>query len=450
MSDVSDFDFIVLGAGNAGLTAAGIVSAAGQSILVIESREVGGTCPLRGCVPKKVLVAAAETLQHVAAAPHHHIQVNGAILNWERLIERKQTFVEGVAQAFEDSLRARGIQVIHGLAQFVGPKTVSVNGRHYRGRKILIATGSRPRTLAIPGFEHTITSDDILEMKKLPRSIAFIGGGAIAFEFAHVLARAGVKVTIMEVMSRVLTGLDEDVVKKLVNATRSLGVEILTDGSVQNVVPTANGREISFVYHGATHAMTAEVVANGSGRVANTDALGLRAAGVQVDHSGIIVDEFLRSVSNNDIFAAGDVLATPQLSAVATYEGRIVGHNVTHDTMIQADYTNVPSVVFTAPALASVGLTESAARQRGAAFRLQVNDMRDWRSARTYAETEAYSKVLVEEKSDSILGAHILGHGAAEIIHVFALAMRHGIKASVLASTVYAYPTFASDIKFLV
>ena len=450
MSAVNCVDLVVLGAGNAGLAAAGIARAARQSVVVVESRNVGGTCPLRGCVPKKVLVAAAETLHHIATAPRHHIRTDGVALDWAKLIERKRTFVDGVPQGFEDNLAARGIRVVHGAARFVDRQNIVVDGQYYRGRKILIATGSRARAIPIPGFEHTVTSDDLLEMKRLPGSLAFIGGGVIALEFAHVLARAGVKITVLEAMPRILPSLDVDPVKQLVDATRRLGVEILTDARIQGIVPCANGYKISFEYYGAMHSISAEVVANGAGRVADVDALGLDAAGVQANDRGILVDGYLRSVSNADVFAAGDVLATAQLSAVATYEGRIVGHNVSSASMLQPDYRSVPGVVFTVPALASVGLTEAQAKELGLAFRVRVNDMRDWRSAKTYAESEAFSKVLVADDSDTILGAHLLGHGAAEIIHVFALAMKHGITASELAETVYAYPTFTSDIKFLV
>lgn len=445
-----NFDLVVLGAGNAGLAAAGIARTAGLSVVVIESRDVGGTCPLRGCVPKKVLVAAAETLHQIATARHHQIYVEAPSVHWEKLIERKKAFVDDVPEEFEKGLLKRGIEVVHGHARFVDGHTIAVKDRQYRGIKILIATGSKPRELAIPGFEHTITSDDILELRKLPNSLIFVGGGVISFEFAHVLARAGVKVTILEVVGRPLSTLEPEAVGRLVDETRRLGVEIITDVTTKAIDRHGDGYQVSFDYGGATYTVSADIVANGAGRVANVDRLGLDAAGVERDHSGIVVDEYLRSVSNPDVFAAGDVLGTPQLSALATYEGRIVGHNVSREDLIAADYHSIPGAVFTIPALASVGVTEAAANERGLKFDVHTHDMRDWRSARTHAETSAYAKVLVEKGSDKLLGAHILGHGAAEIIHIFALAMRHGITAKDLRETVYAYPTFASDIKFLV
>lgn len=445
-----NFDLVVLGAGNAGLAAAGIARTAGLSVVVIESRDVGGTCPLRGCVPKKVLVAAAETLHQIATARHHQIYVEAPSVHWEKLIERKKAFVDGVPEEFEKGLLKRGIEVVHGRARFVDGHTIAAKDQQYRGTKILIATGSKPRELAIPGFEHTITSDDILELRKLPNSLIFVGGGVISFEFAHVLARAGVKVTILEVVGRPLSTLEPEAVGRLVDETRRLGVEIITDVTTKAIERHGDRYQVSFDYGGAMYTVSADVVANGAGRVANVDRLGLDVAGVERDRSGIIVDEYLRSVSNPDVFAAGDVLGTPQLSALATYEGRIVGHNVSREDFIAADYHSIPGAVFTIPALASVGVTEVAANERGLKFDVHTHDMRDWRSARTHAETAAYAKVLVEKGSDRLLGAHILGHGAAEIIHIFALAMRHGVTAKDLRETVYAYPTFASDIRYLV
>ena len=192
------------------------------------------------------------------------------------------------------------------------------------------------------------------------------------------------------------------------------------------------------------------VVANGAGRVADIDELSLDAAAVEQAQTGIIVDEYPRSVSNPDVFVTGDVLATPQLSAVATYEGIIVAHNLTQEQLESPDYSSIPSSVFTLPTLASVGLTEAAATDKGLQFETHINDLRDSRSAKTFAENAAFAKVLVDNSNNNIVGAHLLGHGTQENIHIFAFAMKYGVTAKELAQTVYAYPTFASDIKFMV
>ena len=200
---LTDYDVLVLGAGNAGLAAAGAARAAEKRALVVEGRDVGGVCPLRGCVPKKVLVAAAQALDEIARAGTHEISVGPATLDWPRLIERKRTFVDGVPEEFEKSLVNRGIDLVRGQARFTGPREVEVCGRRYSGDKVVVATGSTPRPLPIPGAEHLITSDDLLELAALPDSMVFVGAGVIALEFAHVFARAGTRVTLLEVAPRV-------------------------------------------------------------------------------------------------------------------------------------------------------------------------------------------------------------------------------------------------------
>lgn len=447
----SHFDVLVLGTGNAGMAAAGAARAAGKEVAMIEARDVGGTCPIRGCVPKKVLVAAAQVLDQIDRAPAHHIDVAKATLDWPKLIERKETFVAGVPEDFKHSLDSRGISLIEGRAKFTGPNEILVGDKTLTADKIVIATGSVPRALPIPGWEHTITSDEILVMAEQPDSIVFVGGGVIAMEFSHVLARAGVNVTILEALPRLLPRLDEDVVAALQAETQRLGVEIITGISVEAIESTGDDYTVYFEKDGKTLERTASLIANGTGRVADVDGLDLEAGCIAHDNGRIDVTDHLRSTSNPRVYVAGDALwSTAQLSPVATYEGRIVGQNVVEEDSAVPDYADFPSAVYTVPALASVGLTEAEATEKGLVFETKINDMTSWRSARTYAETAAFAKILVEEGTDKILGAHMLGHGAEEVIHLFSLAIKHGITAEELAGRVYAYPTFASDLKFLV
>ena len=445
------YDVVILGSGNAGMAVAGTVRAAGKSVAIVEGRDVGGTCPIRGCVPKKVLVAAAQVLHQIEQAPEHHITVEGARLDWPQLIARERSFVDGVASEFAASLASRGIELFEGAARFVGRNRVAVDGMTLQADKIVIATGSTPRPLAIAGAEHVITSDDILEMAALPDSLIFVGGGVIALEFAHVLARAGTKVTILEALPRILPRMDADAVKRLREESERIGIRILTDVAVQRIAVAGERLTVQFRRNGRPETLTADRVANGTGRIPAVDGLDLDAAGIAHEGTRISVDACLRSTSNPDIFVAGDTLSgTAQLSALATYEGRIVGESIVSGEPRAPEYASVPANVFTVPALASVGLTEAEASAAGLSFAVKINDMADWRSSRTHAETVAYAKVLVEERSGRILGAHMVGHGAEEVIHLFAFAIKHAIAATQLAETVYAYPTFSSDIKYLV
>lgn len=446
------YDVIVIGSGNAGLAAAGAVRKAGKSVVVVEGRDVGGTCALRGCVPKKVLVAAAEVLDQIDRAGAHHIRVGDVQLDWKALIERERTFVDGVPGEFEASLERRGIDLVRGRARFAGAQEIEVGGERFRGEQIVVATGSKPRPLPIDGFEQVVSSDELLERDELPESLVFIGAGVIAFEFAHVFARAGTRVTMLEAAPAPLGNFDADAVDRLVAYTRELGVEITTDVKVERIDSVA-GVVPRVVYRvdGEEHALDAEVVANGAGRVADLDALGLGAAGIHVERGRVELDEQLRSIDNAKVFFAGDAITgAPQLSPVATYEGRIVGHNLTSDEPRTPEYGAIPAVVHTVPALATVGLTEEQASTRGLDFDARTNEMESWRSARTFAERVAFAKVLVERGSERILGAHLVGHGAAETVQTFALAIEFGWTAPDLAERVYAYPTFNADVKFMV
>lgn len=447
------YDVIVLGAGNAGFAPAGIAKAAGKSVLVVESWDFGGTCPIRGCVPKKVLVAAGETLHHVLDAAEHKIDANLNSVDWSALIDRKETFIEGVPKMFEDSLSGREIDTVHGAAKFTGDHTIEVNGESYEGGNFVIATGSAPMKLPIDGFEHTISSDEILDLRERPDSIVFIGAGVIGLEFSHVYARAGSKVTILEVAPRPLPRLDEDAVSALTEESKRIGIDIHIGVNTKSIEKTDAGYKVTFEEDGTEQTIEATVVANGAGRVAAVADLDLNAAGVEHDRHVIKVNEYLQSISNPDIYVAGDANAAagPQLSPVASYEGRIVGNNLVGENDLQsADYLTIPSCVFTTPALASVGYQVADAEAAGLKFEVKTNDMTDWRSAKTYAENAAYAKVLVEEETGKILGAHLVGHGAPETIHIFQFAMIYGVTADQLKNNIWAYPTFASDIKFLV
>jgi glutathione reductase (NADPH) len=445
------FDLIVLGAGNAGQAAAGAARAAGWSVAVVEEDLVGGVCPNRGCTPKKVLVAAAEVLDTIRRASGHAISVQGATLDWPALIARKQSIVAPLPDAMAKSLAQRGIELVRGHGSFVAGGHLRVGERELSAPKIVIATGSRPRPLSFPGAELVDSSDAFLTMAQLPASMLFIGAGVISMEFAHVLARAGSQAIVLARGERALGAFDAEAVEALVAHSREVGVELRTHAKVLAVRRQDGVLLVEFEEAGARRTVTVERVLNGSGRVANVDGLGLAHLGVKVDGHKVAVDAYLRSVDNPDVYFAGDALeGAPQLSPVATTEGKLVGHNLLHEDKRTIDYRTNPSAVFTIPSIARVGLTAEAAAAQGLAFEVKRTDMRGWISARTYREEAAYAKVIVAQGSGLILGADLVGHGAAETIHIFSLAMRFGIPANALQSLEYAYPTATSDVKYLV
>ncbi|MFA3916773.1 dihydrolipoyl dehydrogenase family protein [Ruegeria hyattellae] len=444
------YDVIIVGGGNAGFGVSAVAHEAGKSIAFIEAREFGGTCPNRGCTPKKVLVAAAHAMHEIEQAPVHGIEVSKPKLNWAKLIEREKDLIGFIPDAMLELARKRG-DVLRGTARFVGPNDIEINDHVIHGKDIVIATGSKPRPLPIPGAEHMITSDEVLSDATLPKEVVFIGGGVIAMEFSHVYARAGVQVTILEALPQLLPRMDGDAVAALKAETERLGVVVKTGVSVMAIEKTLEGLGVQFEHDGRSQSVLAERVVNGAGRIANIDGLNLDAANVEHDGLRILINDTMQSISNSSVWVAGDAVAhSVQLSPIATYEGQIVGNNIVHGRAKRADYSVIPSAIYTVPALSTVGLTEAEAKENGLDVSVTVSDMSGWFSTKTYAETAAWSKVLVDKNNDQIVGAHILGHHGDELIHLFALAMRHGISASDLKSSLYAFPTFAADMKSLI
>ena len=442
------YDVLILGGGNAGMGVTVATRAAGLSVAMIEPRDLGGTCPNRGCTPKKVLVAAAHALDEIGRADRHAIIVDKPRLDWPALIEREKAIIRDIPSRLSALMAKRGVDVISGEAMFIRSNAIRVNDRELEAKNIVIATGSKPRPLPIPGAEHLTISDDVLNDPELPRAVVFVGGGVIAFELGHVYARAGVDVTILEALPQLLAGFDEDAVERLRGESVRLGIDIHTKAWVRRI-DEANGRlRVSFAKDGVERLVEADRVVNCAGRVSNVEGLDL-GAGVIVHREGRIeIDDYLRSRSNPDIYVCGDaVWNSPQLSPVATYEGGIVGRNIVDGPKHRPNYAHIPASLYTIPALASVGLTEAKAREQGLRVKAHVNDMQDWLSARTYAETVAWSKIIVEQSTDRVVGAHIVGHAGEELIHIFALAMKHGITAPQLAEMVYGFPTFSADIR---
>ncbi|AZO49066.1 MAG: NAD(P)/FAD-dependent oxidoreductase [Mesorhizobium sp.] len=442
------YDVVVLGGGNAGMGVTVATRAAGLSVAMIEARDLGGTCPNRGCTPKKVLVAAAHALDEIERADRHAISIDSPRLDWSALIEREKEMIRDIPSRLSGLMAKRGVNVIHGEAAFIGSNAIRVDGRELEARNIVIATGSKPRSLPIPGAEHLTTSDDVLNDPVLPRAAVFIGGGVIAFELGHVYARAGVEVTILEALPHLLGGFDVEAVEQIRDVSERIGISIRTLAWVKRI-DEADGRlRVTFVADGAECAVEADRVVNCAGRVANVEGLDLGAAVIVHREGRIEIDGHLRSRSNPDVYVCGDaVWNSPQLSPVATYEGGIVGRNIVDGPKHRPDYDHIPACLYSIPAVASVGLTEAKARERGLDVRIHLNDMQGWLTARTYAETVAWSKIIVEETTGRIVGAHMVGHAGEELIHIFALAMKHAITASQLADMVYGFPTFSADIR---
>ncbi len=445
---MTNFDLIVIGTGTAGSVAAARCRNAGWTVAIVDELPFGGTCALRGCDPKKVLVGAAEAVDWSRRMVGRGV-VGELAIDWRALMAFKRTFTDPVALRKELSFIDSGIEVFHGRARFVDRTSVAVGDEVLSARHVLIATGARPAPLGVPGSEHVIESDGFLELEELPRSIVFIGGGYVSFEFAHVAARAGADVTILHRSARPLDAFDGDLVSRLVRASEERGIRVHVDTPVESIEARGDG----FVVHARGRHFDADLVVHGAGRVPATASLELDRGGVTITQRGAVaVNDYLQSVGNEAVYAAGDVAGTvhPALTPVSSEHGHVVAENLLHGNTRRPDLTEVPSVVFTIPPLAKVGLTEDQARAQGVRFTVLSEDASTWYSTRRTGESHAASKVLVEETTGRILGAHLFGPNAAEVINVFAIAIRAGMTAEQVKATTFAYPTGASDVSYMV
>ncbi len=399
-------DVIVLGTGSAAQTVAYTCRGAGWSVAVVDSRPFGGTCENRGCDPKKVLVGVSELADWSRRMQGKGISAPGLSISWPDLIRFKRTFTDPVPEQTERSFEQAGIITRHGRGHFVGRTSIQVGEDTLVGRHVVIAAGARHATLGIPGEEHLTTSTQFLELDALPRRIAFVGGGYIAFEFAHIAARAGAHVQVLHRGNRPLEKFDPDLVAQLVQASRELGVEV----HLQTAVTAIERQGDHLLVHARTGAqeqtVEADLVVHAAGRVPEIDDLDLEAAGVAREKEGVSVNEYLQSVSNPAVYAAGDAVASGgfPLTPVAGMQGGIVADNLLKGNRHTPNYTGIPSVVFTTPPLARVGLLEEAARAQGSRFTTHHEDTTSWYSSRRVALSHTGYKVLVEEGTERILG----------------------------------------------
>jgi glutathione reductase (NADPH) len=443
---MDSYDVIVIGTGTAAQVVSSRVRGAGQSVAMIDHRPFGGTCALRGCDPKKMLVSGAEAADW-ARRMHGRGVVGELRINWKELIAFKRIFTDPVPKKREESFTKQGVDAFHGIARFDGPDTVIVEGRALKGRHIVIAAGARPVPLDFPGAEHAIISDAFMELEDLPKRIVMVGGGYIAAEFSHVAARAGAKVTVLQRAERMLTRFDPELVDWLMQKFSEIGIEVQTGTAVEAIERAGNGFRVRAGAKSREIAIDADLVVHAAGRAPDLDALNLDAAGVAVEHGRIVLNEFLQSVSNPAVYAAGDAAAKgPPLTPVSSHDGKVVAANLLEGNRLRPDYRGVPSVAFTLPPIAAVGLSEAEARKQAPKLRVNSARVQDWYTARRVGEAVYGYKTLVEGESGRILGAHLVGPHADEVINIFGLAIRHNLTADDLKTTMFAYPTGASDI----
>jgi glutathione reductase (NADPH) len=444
-----DFDLLIIGTGTAAMVAAMRMRKAGKSVAVIDEKPFGGTCALRGCDPKKMLVAVEEVIY--AQRRMCGNGVDGDVhIDWPDLIRFKRSFTDPIPEKHEHRYHEAGIATYHGTARFTGPNRLKVGGDDLTGVNILIASGAKPVRLGIPGEEHLIDNERFLGLESLPRRIVLVGGGYIAAEFSHIAARAGAKVTVVQRAGRMLTHFEPELVAWLMEAFDRIGVRVMIETTVNAIERDGSG----FVVHGTSNGeavrVDADLVVHAAGRSPALNELDLGTANIACENGRLELNEFLQSVSNPAVYAAGDAAQLgPPLTPVSSHDAKVVTTNLIEGNHSKPDYRGVPSVAFALPPIAAVGMGEDEARKAGLRFKMKSERAADWYTARRVNEPVYGYKTLIEEGTGRILGAHLVGPHADEVINIFGLAIRHNLNADDLKSTIFAYPTGASDIGYM-
>lgn len=437
-----DYDLLVIGAGSGGVRAARLAGGFGARVAIVEDVRVGGTCVLRGCVPKKLLVYAAQFADAFEDAVAFGWDAHLPLFDWAKLIANKNKELDRLNAIYIKLLRDAGVDIIEGRARLADAHSVRIGERTVSAETILIATGSHPHRPDIPGAAHGISSDEALDLAELPRRIIIVGGGYIAVEFAGIFQTLGSEVVMVLRGEELLTGFDDDIRVHLAQEMRKRGVEIHTrcrpakieagDGGV--TLHTHLGQEVS-----------ADLVMFATGRTPNTRDLGLESVGVRTGpRGGIIVDDWLKTGVPN-IYALGDVTDQLMLTPVATMEGQRFAETLYGGRKAKPDYTSVPTAVFSQPPVGTVGLSERDARETFGEIDVYRTSFKPMKHTLTGRDERMMMKLVVDRKNDRVVGAHMVGADAAEIIQGLAIAYTCGATKAQFDATVGIHPSAAEE-----
>lgn len=456
----TQYDVVVLGAGVAGGHIASRCSEAGLSVALLEHDGFGGTCPLRGCEPKKVLADAAHTAERLLNGAGRGV-AGSACLDWRELMAFKRTFTGGLPDRIRRYYEKKGIATYTEAGRFAGPDTIACGGKLLKVRHICIATGAATRRLDIPGAGLLATSRDFLDLDVMPERVVFIGGGFIACELAHIAAVAGADVSVVVRSDRLLRQFDPELVDRLREHLTGLGITFHMNCPPHSVrAASDSGKEAGkspgggLELHAGNERFAAGLIVNASGRVPALEHLDLAAGNVRTEQGrgggGIAVDSHLRSVSNPVVYAAGDAVRRGMpLTPVAAVQAEVVVRNILEGGGHAVEDEVTPYALFTYPPLAAVGMLEEEARNSGRSFDIVSGDAAPWSEYRRIGQKCAGFRLFVEKDSRLLLGAHVLGDGAEETVNLFALAMRKGVTVDELQSMLWAYPSFGYTLKYM-
>ncbi len=437
-----DFDLFTIGAGSGGVAASRRAAGFGARVGICEGSRVGGTCVIRGCVPKKLLVYASQFRDAFADAPGFGWAAHTPAFDWATLIANKDREIDRLNGLYIGMLERAGVTLFNGHGRLIDRHTVEIGDRRITAARILIATGGWPSLPAIPGIEHAITSNEALHLGRLPHSMIIIGGGYIAVEFAGIFAGLGVDVTMMIRGEELLNGFDDDIRIALAQEMRKRGITILARTKPLKVEEGASGFTVTD-HLGREH--SAGLVMAATGRRPNTRNLGLEDVGVALDAKGaVIVDEDLRT-SVDTIYALGDVTDRVALTPVAIAEGRAFAETHYNNNPMRVSYDNIPTAVFSQPPLGTVGLTEAEARAKHAKVDIYRTGFRPMKHTLSGRDERVLMKLIVDGETQKVLGCHMMGMDASEIIQALGIAITCGATKADFDRTIALHPSTAEE-----
>ena len=436
-----DYDLITIGAGSGGVRASRRAAALGKKVAIIENLRVGGTCVMRGCVPKKLLVLGSHFADDFEDALGYGWTVGEPGFDWSRLITAKEKELDRLEDVYHRILKDSGVEEIFGTGVLADAHTVEVDGKSMTAETILVCTGGWPKMPDIPGIKHAITSNEALELAQFPKRVAIVGGGYIAVEFAGIFSSFGSEVTEIIRAPQILRGFDEDARQTLAEEMKKKGIDIRAETVVEEIVKDGDGYLLKLKDGGV---LNADLVMYATGRAPNTHGLGLEEAGIALDEVGAIkVDEFSKTAVDH-IYAIGDVTERLNLTPVALAEAEAFANTVYRDSPTAMDYANVASAVFSQPPIGSVGLTEDQAREK-ADIDVYVSRFTPMKYTLSGRDEKTMMKIIVDRETGTVLGCHMVGLDASEIIQGIAIALKCGATKDQFDATIGIHPTAAEE-----
>jgi glutathione reductase (NADPH) len=444
-----DYDLLVVGAGSGGVRAARVAAAHGARVAVIEEHRIGGTCVIRGCVPKKLLVYGSHFAEDLVDARRFGWTVENATFDWPTLRDNVLAEVSRLSGIYTETLTSHGVHTVSGRAVVTGPNSVRVGDQALSAATILIATGARPQVPDVPGAQHAITSNEAFHLEAVPNRIVIAGGGYIAHEFAGIFHQFGADVTLLNRSDQILRGYDEQIRDRLLQISMTIGIRFLFNTKLKGITRNGDGT-LTLDLDGA-QPIQCDAIMFATGRVPNTDGLGLEQAGVDIDKSkagAVRVDDYNRSTCES-IYAVGDVTSRVQLTPVAIREGEAFADTVFGNKPTKVDYDCIPSAVFSHPPLGGVGMTESQARNRLGSVKVYTSDFRPMKNVLANRNERALYKLVVDETTDRVVGVHVIGPDAPEILQLAAVAVKTGLTKAQFDACVAIHPTMAEELVLL-